>query len=215
MISASTAAVSLGRSGPRPDASASIALVRMSFGIWRITAQEVREQPLALVGQHRLGMELHALGGQLAVAQAHQHAAARAPTLRGSPAARDPRRASGSARPSAARRSPRKIVRPSCSITVALPCTGGCSATRPAERLRERLVAEADAERRNPRLAASAAPPRARSPPRRGCTAPARPRSARSPARAARRRWRGRCAPCRTSAPSSPRYCTRLYVNES
>ncbi len=40
-----------------------------------------------------------------------------------------------------------KIVRPSCSMVVDLPCTGGCRVDAPAEGLREGLVAEADAER--------------------------------------------------------------------
>ncbi len=43
-------------------------------------------------------------------------------------------------------------MRPSCSITVALPCTGGLSLTVAAERLRERLMTEAHAERRDSRL---------------------------------------------------------------
>ena len=38
--------------------------------------EEVGEQLVALLGEHRLGVELDALGGQLAVAQRHQHAAA-------------------------------------------------------------------------------------------------------------------------------------------
>src|SRR5271168_5430199 len=42
---------------------------------WR-ALEEVAQQLVALVGEHRLGMELHALGRQLAMAQPHQHAAA-------------------------------------------------------------------------------------------------------------------------------------------
>src|SRR4051794_1975962 len=56
-----------------PDAMASIAAVSVGSG------KEVREQLLAGVGQHRLGVELDALGGQLAMADAHKHAA----TVRG------------------------------------------------------------------------------------------------------------------------------------
>src|SRR3954452_8337888 len=68
MITRRTAAAcSIDRS--RPDASASIALVRVGSG------KEVLEQLLPAVGQHRLGMELDALGGQLAVADRHQDAA--------------------------------------------------------------------------------------------------------------------------------------------
>src|SRR3954470_13278531 len=70
MISRSTAAASSWASD-RPDASASMASVRTGFGI-----QEVRQQVLARLGQDGLGVELHALGGQLLVADAHQHAAA-------------------------------------------------------------------------------------------------------------------------------------------
>src|SRR3954471_10932790 len=54
-----------------PDASASIAAVRAGSG----NGQEVREQLLAGIGQHRLRVELDALGGQLAVADAHEHPA--------------------------------------------------------------------------------------------------------------------------------------------
>src|SRR3954466_9549988 len=69
MITRRTAAAcSIDRS--RPDASASIALVRVGSG------KEVLEQLLPAVGENRLGMELDALGGQLAVADRHQDAAA-------------------------------------------------------------------------------------------------------------------------------------------
>src|SRR3954469_22337380 len=71
MISRSTRAASSWES-ERPDASASTASVRIGLG----TAQEVGEQLLARVGQDGLRMELHALGGQLAVADPHQDAAA-------------------------------------------------------------------------------------------------------------------------------------------
>src|SRR3954454_5353462 len=53
-----------------PDASASIALVRVGSG------KEVGQQLLPAIGEDRLGMELDALGGQLAVADRHQDAAA-------------------------------------------------------------------------------------------------------------------------------------------
>src|SRR3954454_1098780 len=71
MISASTRAACSCES-ERPDASASIASVSTGLA----TAQEVGEQLLARVGEDGLRMELHALGGQLAVADAHQDAAA-------------------------------------------------------------------------------------------------------------------------------------------
>src|SRR5436190_1553861 len=69
MISASTAdASSWARSWP--DASASMARVRTSL------LKEVLQQHLAVVREHRLGVELDALGRQLAVADGHHHAAA-------------------------------------------------------------------------------------------------------------------------------------------
>ncbi len=71
MISASTSAVSSALRS-RPEASASIARVRITLGI-SVDLQEVGKQLAALLGEHRLGMELHALGRQLAVAQPHQH----------------------------------------------------------------------------------------------------------------------------------------------
>src|SRR4051794_41162599 len=70
MISRSTdAASSADRSCP--DATRSIAGVTRSLG------KEVAEDLHAVGGEDRLGMELNTLGGQLAVAQAHHHAAAR------------------------------------------------------------------------------------------------------------------------------------------
>ena len=41
----------------------------------RASAEEVAQQLLALRGEHRLGVELDALGGQLAVADAHHDVA--------------------------------------------------------------------------------------------------------------------------------------------
>src|SRR3954454_12728266 len=68
MISASTSAVcSVLRS--RREASASIASVRMS-------AKEVLQQPLAVRREHRLGVELDAQRGQVAVADRHHDAPA-------------------------------------------------------------------------------------------------------------------------------------------
>src|SRR4051812_18943964 len=72
-----SAACSMGRS--RRDASASIAFVRVGSTIPCVAkphSEEVLQQLLAGVGQHRLGVELDALGRQLAVAHRHQDAAA-------------------------------------------------------------------------------------------------------------------------------------------
>src|ERR1700742_3342298 len=69
MISASTCAASSAlRSSPR--ATRSIAAVSVASGI-----EEVAQQPFAVGGQDGLGVELDALGGQLAVARAHDHGA--------------------------------------------------------------------------------------------------------------------------------------------
>src|SRR5579875_216005 len=75
MISASTAAA---RSWPRSwrRASRSTASLTSAFATAPSVGQEVRQQPLALRREHRLGVKLHALGRQLAVAQCHQHAVA-------------------------------------------------------------------------------------------------------------------------------------------
>src|SRR5215213_9753691 len=53
-----------------PLATRSIASVRTLFGI-----EEVAEQLFAVRREHGLGVELHALEGQLAVSQAHDHVA--------------------------------------------------------------------------------------------------------------------------------------------
>src|SRR3954451_12302649 len=77
MITRRTAAAcSIDRS--RPEASASIALVRVGSGIpcGGAHTEEVLEQLLPAIGENRLGMELDALRGQLAVADRHQDAAA-------------------------------------------------------------------------------------------------------------------------------------------
>src|SRR4051794_14358494 len=70
ITSRSTAAAS-SADRSEPDATRSIASVRTGLG------KEVAEQGLAVRGQHRLGMELDALAGQLAVADRH-HRVARA-----------------------------------------------------------------------------------------------------------------------------------------
>src|SRR5271165_5982358 len=90
MISESTSEVRCALRS-RPEASSSIAPVRISLGIARpfsrlpaardgplgsgghpAGGEEVAEQLAALFGEHGLGVELHPLGGQHAVAQAHQ-----------------------------------------------------------------------------------------------------------------------------------------------
>ena len=75
MISASTAAAS-SAPGPGPTRA------RRWPGSGRVVAalKEVLQQQLAVVGEHGLGVELDALGGQLAVADGHDDAAAAAET---------------------------------------------------------------------------------------------------------------------------------------
>src|SRR5215208_4311224 len=69
MISVSTRDASAGPKSTRFE-SRSIASGRTLFGI-----EEVAEQLFAVRGEHGLRVELHALEGQLAVAQAHDHLA--------------------------------------------------------------------------------------------------------------------------------------------
>ena len=150
MISASTAAASSALRS-RPPASASIERVSRSVGSSSPAPQEVREQlaTAARSAPTRDGTgrpRPAARGGGRPSRRRRRRRCARARR-----AAPGRPRASGSGRPRAARGRPRKIVRPSCSIVVVLPCTGSCRIDASAPRLHERLVAEADAERRDPR----------------------------------------------------------------
>src|SRR5215213_11033461 len=70
MISFRTAAAVVGSRSSWP-ARRSIASVSIGLGI----REEVAQQLLAVRGEHRLGVELHALDGELAVAQPHDHLA--------------------------------------------------------------------------------------------------------------------------------------------
>ena len=116
---------------------------------YRVRAEEVREQSLAVRGQHRLGVELDALGRQLAVADAHQHAAAAGGRLELVRAASPRRRpASGSARRSARRQARRTALAVVLDLR-RLAVDRLVADDRAAERLGQRLVAEADAERRD------------------------------------------------------------------
>src|SRR5919197_194480 len=148
MISASTAeASSCARSWP--DASASIAFVSVSLG------KEVLQQPLAVVGEHRLGMELDALRRQLAVADRHHDAATAGGDLeaRGHVAVdherviapdRQRRRQAGEDRAPVVLDRGRLAVNRDVADDLA------------AERLRQRLVAQADAQRGHARLGEAA-----------------------------------------------------------
>src|SRR3954452_13208224 len=139
MISASTsAACSALRS--RPDASASIAWVRTS-GI-----QEVAQQLLAVRREHRLGVELDAVGRQLAMAHRHEDAAAarRLDQARGQVRIDDQRVvAADHERVGEAGEEPVAVVLDLRRLAV----HGQVADDRAPERLRERLVAETDAER--------------------------------------------------------------------
>src|SRR4051794_32574524 len=152
----------------RPAASASMALVKMGSGMRAggyvpgaaascagrsgSVAEEVAQQRAALVGQHRLGVELHALGGQLAVADGHEDASAARGDLEGvgqrslvdhqgviAPHGQR-RRNAGEDRAAVVLDGRRLAVDRQVAHDVA------------AEGLGERLVAEADAERRDARL---------------------------------------------------------------
>src|SRR3954463_6699532 len=144
MISASTAAVCSTERSWRA-ASRSIASVRTGLG------KEALQQGLAVRGEHGLGMELDAGRGQLAVAHRHQHPAA--PRRRLEPlgqlrlahqrvVAPDGERAGQPLEQAAA------VVLDLRRLSV-----HGHVAHHPAAvRLGQRLVAEAHAERRDPRL---------------------------------------------------------------
>src|SRR4051794_18573324 len=144
MISASTSAVcSVVRS--RRPASASIAFVMTGLG------KEVLQQPLAVGRENGLGMELDAEGRQLAVAHRHQHAAA---ARRGDQLVRelvvDHERVVA---PDDERR--RQAVEQAAAVVLdcgRLSVDGHVADHAAAERLRERLVAEADAQRGHARL---------------------------------------------------------------
>src|SRR6478609_524431 len=129
-----------------PDASASIAFVRVGSG------KEVFEELLPGVGEDRLGMELDALGGQLAVADRHQHAA----TMSGGLEAVRQRVLADDERV-VAPHDERGFDAGEDGPAVVLGGRGLAvhrivADDLAAEGLRERLMAEADAERRHARL---------------------------------------------------------------
>src|SRR5215212_8666872 len=144
MISASTSAVcSDDRS--RRAASASIAWVSTSLGKERL------QQALAVGREHRLGVELDALGGQLAVAHRHQHTAAPRGRLElAGQLGVDHQRvvAPDGQRVRQALEQPGAVVLDLGRLAV----DGDVAHDLAAERLGERLVAEADPQRRHPGL---------------------------------------------------------------
>src|SRR4051794_36475178 len=79
MISRSTAAAS-SADRSSPDATRSIASVRTALGI---REEEVLQQGLAVTRENRLGVELDALGGQLAMTYAHDRVAGPGGALEG------------------------------------------------------------------------------------------------------------------------------------
>ena len=196
MISASTPAVcSADRS--RRAASASIASVSTSLGKERL------QQPLAVGREHRLGVELDALGGQLAVAHRHQHAAAPRGRLELAGQRRGRPPASGSARRSADSAGPRTArCRRARSRS---SCRGWGRGARPCRRTPGRATGGRGRRRASaPRPRGSAASPRPRCPPRWACTGPARRPRGPSRPRAARRRAPRRCARPRPPPPARP-----------
>ena len=147
MICASTSAACASLRSLR-DASVSIALVRIGLGI---SCEEVAQQLLALFGEHRLGVKLHALSRQLAVAQRHQHAVALGRGLQaGGQLAIDDQRVIA---PHYQRRGEAGEDRAAVVLDRGRFAVHGRVQHHAApERLRERLVAEAHAERGDARL---------------------------------------------------------------
>src|SRR4051812_41206370 len=141
ITSASTAAVSSAVRSRR-DASASSAWVRTGLG------KEVRQQALALGGEHRLGVELDAEGRQLAMAHGHQHAAA----ARGGLELAGQVLVDHEAVVAGHLERVRKPVEQPFAVVLdlrRLAVHRHVPHDAPAERLPERLVAEADAKRRH------------------------------------------------------------------
>ena len=86
---------------------------------------------LAVGGEDRLGVELDALGRQLAVADRHHDVARASRSPRTRRAGRGRRPASGSGRPAAGSGRPAKMPAPSCSISASLPWIGSPRIDRP------------------------------------------------------------------------------------
>src|SRR3954452_6135291 len=139
MISRRTAAASAAARSS-PPATRSIASVRTGLGI-----QEVLQERLAAIGEHRLGVELHSLGGQLAVADRHHGAVRPGRALEAVRQVRiDDERvvAPGHERGFEAAEDRPAVVLDRCGLAV-----DRLAAHDPSpERLGQRLVAEADAQ---------------------------------------------------------------------
>src|SRR5215210_3297712 len=146
MISASTAEVSSTDRSSR-DMSRSIAPVMTGLGI----GEEVLEQPLPVRREHGLRVELDPFRGQLAVAHRHQDAAAVGGRLQAVGEVRiDDERVV--AADHERRREPGEQAGAVVIDVRGLAVHGHVADHRAAEGLRERLVAQADAERRDARL---------------------------------------------------------------
>src|SRR4051794_12134529 len=144
MIWRSTAAASAAdRSSP--EATRSMASVRTGLGI---RGEEILEQGLAIGGEHRLGVKLDALGGQLAVTDGHDRVAVPGGSLEavGKVGVHDQRVvAPGHERGFEAAEDRPAVVLDARRLAV----DGLASHDSAAERLRHRLVAEADAQHRD------------------------------------------------------------------
>ena len=158
-----------------PEATASIALVRIGLGTRRRRGAAARGSCAAArlpsLGEDRLGVELHALGGQLAVADPHDHAAALGAALQavGQVGIDDERVVA------AHDEGGFKLAEDGPAVVLdrrGLAVHRLVAHDAPAEGLRHRLVAEADAERRDAAPRGSGAPPRGRCRPRWACTGP-------------------------------------------
>src|SRR4051812_34363245 len=144
MTSRSTAAAS-SEERSKPDATRSIASVRIWLG------KEVLQELFALAGEHRLGVKLQALRGQLAVADAHDRlAVVRRALEAGRQVGIDDQRVVAAGQE---RRVDAAEDRPPVVLDLrALAVDGIPEDDSAAERLRERLVTEANPQPRHARL---------------------------------------------------------------
>src|ERR671910_920950 len=132
-----------------PSHTASIARVRMSLGIG--LREEVPQQLLAVRGEHRLGMELDALGRERSVSDSHHDVVGpgRLLELVGQVRIRDQR-----VIPTGLERAREPLVYPSAVVLDlgVLAVDRDPTDRAPSERLDQRLMAEADTEHRDPGL---------------------------------------------------------------
>ena len=162
-------------------------------------AEEVGQQLVALLGEDRLGVELHPFGGQLAMADRHHDPVGRRLTLEHVGKLADRRPASGSGPPPAGRQPAEDraaVVLDDRRLAVDRVVGDDAS----TQGLHERLVAQADAEHRDPGLGEAAHRLQRDAGVVRGARARARRSPGHSRGSAAPRPWPGRCARPRSRA---------------